>query len=166
MSYDRNNYSLYLSYDMSIDEKQNLLFNMRETWAVGSKATETKKDGTKVTTENEDLSKFTPEVQYLYKVNENSSFYAKAGKSFRMPNLTQIYGTSNILPTTDLKPEQGTHYEIGYKLNENKRSWRVALYSYDIKDYLKAARDKNDDIYYVNQDFRNTGIELVMYYCP
>ena len=67
-----------------------------------------------------------------------------------MPNLTQIYGTSNILPTTDLKPEQGTHYEIGYKLNENKRSWRVALYSYDIKDYLKAARDKNDDIYYVN----------------
>lgn len=43
MSYDRNNYSLYLSYDMSIDEKQNLLFNMRETWAVGSKATETKK---------------------------------------------------------------------------------------------------------------------------
>ena len=160
MSYDRNNYSLYLSYDMSLDEKQNLLFNMRETWAVGSKATETKKDGTKVTTENEDLSKFTPEVQYIYKVNENSSFYAKAGKSFRMPNLTQIYGTSNILPTTDLKPEQGTHYEIGYKLNENKRSWRVALYSYDIKDYLKAARDKNDDIYYVNQDFRNTGIEL------
>lgn len=71
-----------------------------------------------------------------------------------------LYGTSNILPTTDLKPEQGTHYEIGYKLNENKRSWRVALYSYDIKDYLKAARDKNDDIYYVNQDFRNTGIEL------
>lgn len=77
MSYDRNNYSLYLSYDMSIDEKQNLLFNMRETWAVGSKATETKKDGTKVTTENEDLSKFTPEVQYLYKVNENSSFMPK-----------------------------------------------------------------------------------------
>ena len=84
MSYDRNNYSLYLSYDMSLNEKSNLLFNMRETWAVGSKATETKKDGTKVTTENEDLSKFTPEVQYLYKVNENSSFYAKAGKSFRM----------------------------------------------------------------------------------
>ena len=31
------------------------IFNMRETWAVGSKATETKKDGTKVTTENEEF---------------------------------------------------------------------------------------------------------------
>ena len=160
MTYDRNNYSLFLSYDMQLTDRQNLIVNMRETWATDSEATETDKNGNQTTTKNKDLDKFTPEIQYIYKVNDDSSIYAKAGKSFRMPNLTQIYGTSDILPTTDLKPEQGTHYEIGYKLNENNRAWRLSIFSYDIKDYLKADRDDNDDIYYVNQDFKNAGIEL------
>ena len=160
MTYDRNNYSMYLSYDMKLDEKQNLILNMRETWVTGSEATETKQDGSKKTTKNKDLDEFTPEVQYIYKVNDDSSIYAKAGKSFRMPNLTQLYGTSNILPTTNLKPEQGTHYEIGYKLNESNRAWRLSLFTYEIKDYLKANWINLDEIKYVNQDFKNSGIEL------
>ena len=67
---------------MSLDEKQNLLFNMRETWAVGSKATETKKDGTKVTTENEDLERiYSRKYNIFTKLTKTADFYAKAGKS-------------------------------------------------------------------------------------
>lgn len=72
---------------------------------------------------SKNLNKFTPEIQYIKKLNDDSSVYTKVGKSFRLPELTRIYGSSVILSANELKPEQGTHYEIGYKLNSGKTAW-------------------------------------------
>lgn len=68
-----------------------------------------------------------------------------------------------MLPNVDLKAEHGTHYEMGYKLNQGKTSWRVALYHYDIKDAIQSIKGVSPltgDMQYTNSDSRNTGIEV------
>jgi vitamin B12 transporter len=165
-TYERNNYSIYASYDWQLTDKSNLVFNARETWATACEGKQTSlTTGKTQVVDNDNLSKFTPEVQYILKLSENSSFYAKAGKSFRLPNLTQIYGTGNINPSLNLKPEQGTHFEVGYKANIGKADWRLAVFNYKIKDSIDADVTYNKDgsvdfVDYFNENVRNTGIEL------
>ena len=159
----RDNYSVFLSYDMAVNEKSNFIVNMRETWVTNNEGrqidlTEKKKTVTK----NDDLSKFTPEAEYIYRINEDSSVYAKAGKSFKLPTMTQIYGSGALHPALDLKPEEGTHYEIGYKLNAEKSAWRFAIFNYEVKDSVEAVKneDESQGYDYFNKDIRNTGVEL------
>ena len=159
----RDNYSVFLSYDMAVNEKSNFIVNMRETWVTNNEGrqidlTEKKKTVTK----NDDLSKFTPEAEYIYRINEDSSVYAKAGKSFKLPTMTQIYGSGALHPALDLKPEEGTHYEIGYKLNAEKSAWRLAIFNYEVKDSVEAVKneDESQGYDYFNKDIRNTGVEL------
>ena len=165
-NYKRDVYSLYASYEMALGEKSNLYLNARETWATNVTGHQTNlTTGKRTTTNNDMMRKFTPEVEYLYKVDENSSFYAKAGKSFRLPNLTQIYGIGVINPTLDLKPEQGTHYEMGYKLNRGNAAWRLSVFNYNIKDAIDADVSYNkagalESVTYFNEDHRDTGVEV------
>ncbi len=156
-TYDRDTYSLYASYDWALTDKDNLIINMRETFARNCGA---EYEGGE-SANQEDVSEFTPEIQYLRKLNENSSVYAKAGKSFRLPDLTRIYGTGNIISTLDLYPEKGTHYEIGYKLNTNNTAWRIALFNYEIEDSIQSVDgDVWSGLIYENLDTKNTGIEV------
>lgn len=165
-TYKRDVYSLYASYEMALGDKSNLFLNARETWATNITGRQTDKKTNKTTvTDNDMMRKFTPEVEYLYKFDENSSFYAKAGKSFRLPHLTQIYGNGVINPTLDLKPEQGTHYEMGYKLNRGNAAWRVSVFNYKIKDAIDADVQYDEDgsvsaVNYYNEDNRDTGVEV------
>jgi len=165
-TYQRDNYSVYASYDWKVSDNSNLIFNARETWATGCDGYQKdNKTGNSKYTHNDNLSKFTPELQYIYKVNDDSSFYAKIGKSFRLPNLTQLFGNGNMNPALDLKPEQGTHYEIGYKSNIGKGNLRFAVFNYKIKDSIDAdvKYDKDgfiDEVDYFNEDVKNTGVEL------
>lgn len=162
-AYNRDVYSLYASYDWKMTDEDTLIVNMRETFVRNANGDNTDKE-TNITTKTvqENQSKFTPEIQYIKKLTDNSSFYAKAGKSFRLPELTKIFGGSVMLPSVNLKPEQGTHYEVGYKLNENNRSWRVAFFNYDIKDAIEieSGSASTGDIVYNNTDIKNTGVEL------
>lgn len=165
-NYSRDDYSIYASYDWKVNEKSNLIFNARQTWANSSEGKQTNLDkGTSQSVTAQNMNKFTPEIQYVYNITDESSFYAKAGKSFRMPNLTQIFGSGNINPGLMLKPEQGTHYEIGYKANLGKSSIKAALFNYKIKDSIDAdvTYDKSgniDFVDYVNENVKNTGVEL------
>lgn len=158
-TYDRDTYSLYASYDWAMSESDNLIANVRETFARNCGADY--ESGLK--SKQKDMTEFTPEVQYLKKLNENSSIYAKAGKSFRLPELTRIYGGGNIKSQLDLYPEKGTHYEVGYKINEGNKAWRLALFNYKIEDNIikvegTSAADEN--LAYTNTDTKNIGIEL------
>lgn len=165
-NFKRNNYSVYASYDWKVNEKANLVFNARQTWAVSSEGKQTNLEkGTSKNVSAQNMNKFTPEIQYVYNITDESSFYAKAGKSFRMPNLTQIFGSGNINPGLMLKPEQGTHYEIGYKSNLGKSSIKAALFNYKIKDSIDADVKYDDDgkiknVDYINENVKNTGVEL------
>lgn len=163
-TYHRDVYSVYASYDWHMTPKDQMIFNARETLVRRAEGI-TKDLKTSQITDSlqKNQNKFTPEVQYLHEINDNSSFYAKAGKSFRLPEFTKIWGGSVMLPSMDLKPEHGTHYEFGYKLNQRKTAWRVALYHYDIKDAIQSVKGGNPltgDLKYTNADMKNTGIEI------
>lgn len=74
-TYQRDNYSVYASYDWKVSDNSNLIFNARETWATGCDGYQKdNKTGNSKYTHNDNLSKFTPELQYIYKVNDDSSF--------------------------------------------------------------------------------------------
>ena len=156
--YVRDTYSLYASYDMALSAEENLIVNMRETFAENCKA-----EYATFKSMQKDMKEFTPEVQYIKRITEDSSVYAKAGKSFRLPDLTRIYGSGNIKPTLDLYPEKGTHYEIGYKLNESNKEWRISLFNFKIKDSITKVEGTTaleGNLEYKNSDFKNTGIEV------
>jgi len=149
--YSRNMYSIFgqLSYDISEPTTMNL--NFRQTWVEKDAA------GNK-------YDKFTPEVILMHDLDDNTMIYAKAGQSFMMPTFKQLYGGGNVIASPGLKPQSGTHYEIGAKKNLGKSSWRIAAFHYKIKDSLEAkdiskAKDFSE-IGYANEDVRNKGLEI------
>jgi vitamin B12 transporter len=148
--FSRNMYSVYGQYNYVLNDASNLAFSARETWTSGTEA-----EGFS----GQNYNKFTPEIEYLYKINETTSAYAKAGQSFMMPTFTQIFGSGNIVGSGDLKPQEGNHYEIGLKRNVNNHAWRLALYNYKIDNSIES-KWGSDGVYYTNEDIRNTGIEL------
>lgn len=162
-NYARDIYAFYASYDWSVTEKDRLIFSGRETLVRHAEGhTRNLDSGETARSEQKDQSKFTPEVQYIRRLTDDSSFYAKAGQSFRLPYLSQIFGGAAMLPNIDLQPEHGTHYEMGYKLNDGKTSWRVALFHYDLKDSIQkvSGYTATGDALYDNLDSKNTGIEI------
>lgn len=100
--YARNMYSLYgqLEYDFTGATRANL--NLRQTWVAKDDA------GNK-------YDKFTPELVLMHDLSEDTMIYAKAGKSFMMPTFKQLYGGGNVIASPGLRPQTGTHYEIGAK---------------------------------------------------
>lgn len=162
-NYNRDIYSVYGSYKWNMTEQDQLIFNARQTFVRNADGITTEiKTGETGYTVQKDQSKFTPEIQYIRKLDDHSSFYAKAGKSFRLPELTKIFGASAMLSNVNLQPEHGKHYEIGYKLNQGDISWRVSLFHYDIKDAIKSFSGSplTGDLEYSNADSKNTGIEV------
>lgn len=162
-SYNRDIYSVYASYDWQMTDDDKLILNLRETFVRNADGSNTNLE-TGVTTQTVQVnqSKFTPELQYIKNLTDDSTFYAKAGKSYRLPELTKLFGGSVNIPSVNLKPEHGVHYEMGYKLNENNRSWRIALFNYDVKDAIeiKEGAASTGNIVYDNTDIKNTGVEL------
>lgn len=147
--YTRNMYSLYgqLAYELTDGFRTNL--NLRESWYA-------KDDG------GNEYSKFTPELVIMHDMGMDSMVYVKAGKSFMMPTFRQLYGGGKIIASPGLKPQSGTHYEVGYKKDLGKSSWRLAAFHYKIKDSMEAKVKAGvvDEIHYTNEDVKNTGIEL------
>ncbi len=161
--FERNMYSIYGQYSHKMNKASDIILSARQTWTGQTEANE---NGVNYNGEN--FHNFTPEIQYINKLNENTSFYAKAGKSFMMPTFTQMFGSGNIIGNTELKPQEGTHYEIGLKKNIGNQAWRLAIFNYEIDNSIESKWSTNntknnpddDYVYYDNEDIRNTGIEL------
>jgi len=150
--YERNMYSVYGQYDHAFGEAANLIVSARETITSGTKSG---------TTKGESYNKFTPEAQYIYKLNKETSIYAKAGLSFMMPTFSQMFGSVNkFVGNASLKPQQGRHFEIGAKKNINNQAWRLAIFNYYIKDSIDAKETGDLKPKYENEDVKNTGIEI------
>ena len=148
-SFARNIYSFYGQYNHEINNTSNLIFSARETM-------------TSDAVDDKNYHCFTPQVQYIKKLNKESSFYASAGKSFMMPTFTQIYGsTGRLKGNSAVRPQEGNHYEIGFKKNHNDHAWRLALFNYYIKDNISSTYKEATDVFETtNEDVKNTGIEI------
>ena len=157
--YGRNIFSLFGSLDRKLTDKDSLTIGGRGTWTAGGPMT---------------FHNFSGQAQILHKLNEEQSLYISAGQSFVLPTLSQMYSRSEIESSSridgnpDLKPQKGTHYELGWKMEKTNVQYKVALFSEKIKDNISFSKytTKNADgssfdrWYTVNEDFKNKGIEL------
>lgn len=140
----RHNYSVYSQWEQALTKVNTVVLSARESWTGGAPM-------------GLNYSNFSGQGQFIHKLNDNENIYASIGQSFKMPTLNQVNNTTSQKP--DLKPQTGTHYELGWKKNSNNHKWRLAVFNYFVKDNISATSD-NGTITYSNEDIRNTGIEL------
>lgn len=109
----------------------------------------------------ENLDKLTPQLQLRKKLTEQEYLYASAGMSYTMPTFRQtgVVTGSNVIGNPDLKPQTGTHYEMGWKKNYDEHGLRIALFKYNIEDQITATSSGVGTWSYENEDNKNTGLE-------
>lgn len=147
---DRHIYAVYGQYDHNFDDKNEVILGARETWTTAGY-------------NKQNYNKFCMSGQYVHKLDDNQSVYLSAVESFIMPTFSQMYGASSTaVANPDLKPQNGRNYEIGWKKVSDSHSWKAAVYHINIKDNITAKWNSSSTEYqYRNEDFKNTGIELV-----
>ena len=112
---------------------------------------------------NKKYDAFTPQFSLLKKLDENSSLYANAAKSFKMPSFTQIYGggSANFAANPLLEPEEGWTYEFGYKKSSSTSMFKAALYYMDLDTIEYEGDGSLAKPYYTrNMSFINKGVEV------
>lgn len=147
--YSRDNWGIYSQWEQTFDDKNTGIVSMRETWT------------TKAAGDN-NYSNFSAAGQFLHKLDETNNIYASVGQSFIMPTFAQMYGASSTaIANPGLKPQTGVNYEMGWKKIAGKHNWKAAIFHIDIKDNITATwNSTNSEYQYLNEDFKNTGIEL------
>lgn len=110
---------------------------------------------------NKRYDAFTPQFALLKKLDNNSSLYANAAKSFKMPTFTQLYGggSSTFEPNPYLQPEEGWTYEFGYKKESTSSLLKAAVYYMDM-DAITYKGSSIADYKIVNTPFENLGMEV------
>ncbi len=103
-----------------------------------------------------------PRIATSYEVSSGKNLYASVSHGFSTPTVAETLTPEGQL-NTDLQPEMGINYEIGFKGNwlNNSLYTEVALYSIQINDLLVAQRVAEDRYVGVNAGKTNhNGIEL------
>ena len=151
-NYGRNVFSIFGQWDKVLNEKNQLTVSARETWTTGAD-------------EGKNYDNFSGQVQYTHKIDKDQSVYASVGQSFVMPSFSNMYstgGSNRIIGDPNLKPQKGMHYEAGWKKEDGKALYKVALFSSRIKDdlsFVKETRTLGDVWLLSNADTKNKGIE-------
>lgn len=112
---------------------------------------------------NKRYNAFTPQFALLKKLDNNSSLYANAAKSFKMPTFTQIYGGggANFAANPLLEPEEGWTYEFGYKKTSNTSMFKAALHYMDLDTIEYEGKGTSSNPYVTrNMSFKNKGLEM------
>lgn len=145
----RNIISAFGSWERNLTAKDVLTLSGRGTWTTGG---------------IQNFHNFSGQAQYLHKLDNTQSLYASVGQSFVLPTFSQMYsreqagGISNIIGNPDLKPQNGLHYEAGWKKEETNRQYKVALFTEKIDDNISYS-GTSGRWYAINEDFKNHGIE-------
>ncbi len=147
----RYNYAIYSSLDYQFTERTKAIVSMRYNWQAANPDAG-----------SGNLSKLTPQVQVQQKIGKDDYLYASAGLSYKMPTLNQQFAPANatVIGNSDIKPQSGENYELGWKRNKGSHGYRVALFNYYIKNNISAKDLGSNQWQYVNEDRKNTGLEL------
>jgi len=103
-----------------------------------------------------------PRLGLSYKMAPNQNLFTAISKGFSIPSVAETLTPEGEI-NTDLKPESGWTYEIGYKatLFQNKLSTEVTLYSTQIRNLLVARRIAEDLFVGINAgESSHQGIEV------
>ena len=109
---------------------------------------------------------WSPRMGLSYKVSNGKNIFIAVSKGFSVPAVSETLTTEGQI-NTDLKPEIGVNYEMGFKANwlENKLYTEVTFYSTQISNLLVARRTADDQYVGVNAgSSSHTGVEFLLNY--
>lgn len=109
---------------------------------------------------------WSPRIGFSYKVGKGKNLFASVSKGFSVPSVAETLTPEGQI-NTDLKPEIGWNFEIGFKGNwfENKLYAEFALFSTQIENLLVARRTAEDQYVGINAgSSSHPGLEFMMYY--
>jgi iron complex outermembrane receptor protein len=107
-----------------------------------------------------------PRIGLSYTIGHGKNIYTSISKGFSVPTVAETLTPSGLI-NTDLKPEVGWNYEIGFKGNwlANKLYTEAALFSTKIENLLVARRTADDKYVGINAgSSSHLGIEFVVNY--
>ncbi len=138
--------SLFGQVNHPLSAKTNLIVGARQEFV--------RQEGAK------NYDEFCPQVQLITSINAEQSWYVNAGRAFRMPGLSDMYGSTwRKTANPDLAPEYGYNYEIGWKRVNDRSSLKVAVYRMDFTNYIQWKQVTTGNYLPYNTEFRNMGVE-------
>ena len=107
-----------------------------------------------------------PRLGVVYSPFSGKNFYASVSHGFSTPTVAETLTPEGLI-NTDLKPETGVNYEIGFKGNflKNRLYAEVAVYSIQVENLLVAERVAEDR--YIGRNAGKTdhnGLEFLLNY--
>ena len=109
---------------------------------------------------------WSPRIGLSYKVGKGKNIYSSVSKGFSVPSVGESLTPEGQI-NTDLKPETGWNYELGFKGNwfENKLYTELTIFSTQIENLLVARRTADDQYVGINAgSSSHPGIEFVANY--
>jgi iron complex outermembrane receptor protein len=109
-------------------------------------------------------SVWSPRLGLSYKLDNGKNLYASVSKGFSVPTVAESLTPEGQI-NTNLKPEMGWNFELGFKGNwlKNKMYTEVALYSTQISNLLVARRTANDQFIGINAgSSSHSGMEFLL----
>lgn len=107
-----------------------------------------------------------PRLGLVYEISSEKSLYASISHGFSTPSVAETLTPEGLI-NTQLKPETGINYELGFKGNflENRLYAEVALFSIQVENLLVAERVGEDQ--YIGRNAGRTdhnGLEFLLNY--
>jgi len=149
---ERNSYAVYASYNKNFNDKFSASLGVR-----GQHYASTDFDNS--------YDEILPQLQTVYKLNENTSWYANVGRAFELPaiNAHEYYATGGKLKNS-VEPQSGWNYETGLKKITDTTATKLAIYHMDFKNKFAWKKipeiDPNNAVQVNTGEFRNTGVEV------
>ncbi|MFV8368846.1 TonB-dependent receptor family protein [Flavobacterium sp. LB2R40] len=109
---------------------------------------------------------WSPRLGLSYKVSNEKNIFASVSKGFSVPSVAETL-TSEGQINTELKPEIGWNYELGFKGNwlKNKVYTEATFYTTQIENLLVARRTAEDQFVGINAgSSSHTGLEFLINY--
>ena len=109
---------------------------------------------------------WSPRIGFSYKVENGKNIYTSISKGFSVPSVAETLTPGGQI-NTDLKPETGWNYELGFKGNwfGNKLYTELTLFSTQIENLLVARRTADDQYVGINAgSSSHPGVEFLVNY--
>ena len=109
---------------------------------------------------------WSPRIGFSYRLGKGKNIYASISKGFSVPSVAETLTPEGQI-NTELNPEMGWNYEIGFKGNwfENKVYTELTFFSTQIENLLVARRTSDDQYVGINAgSSSHPGMEFLVNY--